>query len=411
MILTLTLTSHTSLPNGQPAAMTLDRSGIHIGRAAYVDWQLPDPQRWISSEHCEIVFDGTDYVLKDKSSNGTAVNGERIDVQSRTHTLRDGDVIAIGHYEIQAALSGTAPLPLAEQGGDIDSVFGAYEGGAPPAAPEEIRRDGPRRPAPVYDPGTLGVPFAPPEAAHAAAVPRASGASDEASFWGSFAGGSVTEAAPPAAAPFEEAARPQAPAAGRAYQPPPALGAASDALGYFLQGAGLDAGALAGDPAAAREAGLAFRQMAAGLRELLKELSEQKAVLGVERTQITLAGNNSFKFAASVDDLLMRLIRPQDGDLAGAESVERAFADIRGHNQRLLTAMSEAVRRIVQNLSPQEIKRREDGGVIGAIIPGSRKAAWWDELEKEHAALMEDNQARLEELIGEELRNAFAKHL
>ena len=59
--------------------------------------------------------------------------------------------------------------------------------------------------------------------------------------------------------------------------------------------------------------------------------------------------------------------------------------------------MNEAVRAIVARLSPSEIKTRDTGGRIGGIIPGARKAAWWDELEREHARLMEDNGVKLDD--------------
>ena len=48
---------------------------------------------------------------------------------------------------------------------------------------------------------------------------------------------------------------------------------------------------------------------------------------------------------------------------------------------------------------------------MGGIIPGARKAAWWDELERDHAALMDDNGVKLDELIEDELRDAFTRHL
>ncbi len=191
---------------------------------------------------------------------------------------------------------------------------------------------------------------------------------------------------------------------------PARRGAGGDAAD-FLQAAGIDPSVMARDPAAAAAAGRTFRAMAVGLQALLRQLSEMKAILGVERTQIGLVNNNAFKFATSAEDLLARLLVPAEGDLPGEEAVARSLDDVRRHHERLLTAMTEAVRRIVERLSPQEIKRRETGGMMDKLIPGARKATWWDELEKEHAALLEEGGAKLDELIEGELRAAFEKHL
>lgn len=79
MRLTLKIENQDQLSNGQPLIRQLDRAGIEIGRAGDVDWQLPDPQKLISSIHAEIVFERGVFLLRDKSRNGTYVNGARID--------------------------------------------------------------------------------------------------------------------------------------------------------------------------------------------------------------------------------------------------------------------------------------------------------------------------------------------
>ena len=159
------------------------------------------------------------------------------------------------------------------------------------------------------------------------------------------------------------------------------------------------------------EAGRTFRVLVHGLYDLLKRQSEMKSVLGLERTVIRLADNNTLKFSASGDEALQRLMSPREGDLPGPAASLRSFDDVRRHEERLLTAMNEAVRSIVERLSPQEIKRRETGGMMGKLIPNSSKASWWDELEREHARLLESDSAKLDELIEDELREAFGRHL
>src|SRR5437868_2175079 len=68
------------------------RGKMSIGRAEDSDIYFPD--QLLSRRHAEIDlrYDGT-YIVDLESTNGTFLNGERLDHE---HRLRDGDVIAVG---------------------------------------------------------------------------------------------------------------------------------------------------------------------------------------------------------------------------------------------------------------------------------------------------------------------------
>lgn len=67
-----------------------------VGRAETNSFPLADPK--VSRRHSQIKRKGKDYVIIDlKSSNGTFVNGERVD----EHVLSDGDEIQIGDAVLQ----------------------------------------------------------------------------------------------------------------------------------------------------------------------------------------------------------------------------------------------------------------------------------------------------------------------
>lgn len=396
MRLTLKIENQPALANGQPLIQVLDRRGIQMGRAAYVDWQLPDSQKMISSEHAEIQFRDGGYVLRDKSKNGTYLNGARIDTANREMRLSDGDRIAIGQYELSCRMAGDEPqLAPIETAAPREDVWGATDWGG--AAPEAVPASRTRTPSNAHD--TTTAAFQAPSAA----ANRAGG-----SAWDNWSEGTTADGSPQET--VTEPVRRDAPARDAV----PALSApeSARATGGFLRGLGLpDAAGMANDPAAAEQAGRTLRVLVAGLFDLLRRHGEMKSVLGIERTTVRLADNNTFKFAASPEDALRRLMVPDEGDLPGPAAAQRSFDDVKRHEERLLTALNDAVRRIVERLSPQEIKRRETGGVMGKFIPGSSKAAWWDELEREHAKLLEDNAAKLDELIEDELRSAFSRHL
>lgn len=76
-----------------------DQRGGTFGRADSNTWVLPDPDKFLSSCHCEIIFADNQFYLEDKSTNGTFVNGgfEPLGRGTR-HPLRDGDFFEIGDY-------------------------------------------------------------------------------------------------------------------------------------------------------------------------------------------------------------------------------------------------------------------------------------------------------------------------
>ena len=95
-----------------------DHRGGTFGRADTNTWVLPDPEKFLSSCHCEIVFAGNQFYLEDKSTNGTFINGgfEPLGRGIR-HPLRDGDFFEIGDYRFSIQL-------LAQLQDNFSSPFG-----------------------------------------------------------------------------------------------------------------------------------------------------------------------------------------------------------------------------------------------------------------------------------------------
>jgi pSer/pThr/pTyr-binding forkhead associated (FHA) protein len=90
-----------------------------IGRDAGCDVVLPS--RSVSRRHAEVLSSARGYVLVDSSTNGTFVNGERVQGH---HLLSRGDVIRCGDYEFRfyADVVDTAPPPESD-----DSLAAALE--------------------------------------------------------------------------------------------------------------------------------------------------------------------------------------------------------------------------------------------------------------------------------------------
>ncbi|MEO1766008.1 FHA domain-containing protein [Thiobacter aerophilum] len=74
----------------------LEKERFVIGRRPNCDIQIND--QGVSKEHAVILTVGNDQILEDlKSTNGTLVNGRRIE----RHILQNGDVIEVGRYKIK----------------------------------------------------------------------------------------------------------------------------------------------------------------------------------------------------------------------------------------------------------------------------------------------------------------------
>jgi type VI secretion system protein len=152
-----------------------------IGRGTDNDWILPDPEKHLSSHHCIIEEQGAHYVITDVSRNGVYLNNvERPLGNGSSSVLTDGDLIAIGDYQIRIQIEGSpqqaaalAPTfgdrnPFGTGSGVADDPFGS-RGGSPPMMPPVL----PSQPSPPGFAPFEGGPFGFP--AEVAATPRFGG--------------------------------------------------------------------------------------------------------------------------------------------------------------------------------------------------------------------------------------------
>ena len=171
MPLTLQLVNETTLPDGGPVSFQLSgKCAIDIGRAAHLDWTLPDPTRFISNKHCEIRYKDGGYWLHDVSTNGTFLNGADHRMQA-SHRLRNGDRFTVGHYLVAVTLEGTEEAADESRGAAVpspahvpdDQDLWADEGDVVPAIdPKQLRPA--RQNAPVDWSADIPDPFRVPVA-------------------------------------------------------------------------------------------------------------------------------------------------------------------------------------------------------------------------------------------------------
>jgi EAL domain-containing protein (putative c-di-GMP-specific phosphodiesterase class I) len=88
------------IPGKEPERIEIQRFPFTLGRNESCDYQILSSR--VSREHAEIVREGAVFRVRDlKSTNGTFVNGERID----EHRLSDGDLMVIAdvHFSFRSS--------------------------------------------------------------------------------------------------------------------------------------------------------------------------------------------------------------------------------------------------------------------------------------------------------------------
>lgn len=116
---------------------TISEQGGSLGRGENNTWILQDPDRFLSSRHCEISCEAGQYYLVDVSTNGTFYNGapEPLGRGSRT-LLSSGDTFDVGDYRFAVSLD-TAGDPFAAAAPPSDPFFSSSSPfDAPPPASE-----------------------------------------------------------------------------------------------------------------------------------------------------------------------------------------------------------------------------------------------------------------------------------
>ena len=423
MPLTLQLVNETTLPDGGPVSVHVSgKRGIDIGRAAHLDWTLPDPTRYISSKHCEIRYKDGGYWLHDVSTNGTFLNGASHRMHE-PHRLRNGDRFLVGQYIVAVTVEGAedsgegaqraaAPPPPRPAS---DQEWWANEGEVPPPIdPKQLRAARNKAPinpdfldwaADVPDPlqeqvsrppnlsvtrpmpapalsnmdwaeGPPSRVEAPPPPPPSVPAPRRPGRdSREDAPWRDSMADFAAEAPLSAVA----AARSDRPAA------LPTFGVDGAASAAFVRqlaaAAGLPEHLLAQTDAAelAQQIGAVLRLLVENLMQLLSARQQAKRLAhSSQHTTVQATDNNPLKFCPSASDALRIMFGPaNEGYLDANRAIAQGFADLKAHQIKTYAAMQHALTMVMADLDPKKIAKENEGSGLRSL----RKAKLWDAYE------------------------------
>lgn len=102
MPLLITIIKHPENVSDENLTRTFNSQGGFIGRGSNNDWVLNDPERFLSTKHCQISSQNNQYFITDISTNGTFLNGSAEPLgKGNKAQLKQGDIFALGDYEFR----------------------------------------------------------------------------------------------------------------------------------------------------------------------------------------------------------------------------------------------------------------------------------------------------------------------
>ena len=420
MLLALSVISHQSQQLGAASYRVFDIRGGSIGRIEGNDWVLPDPEKLVSSRHCNIRFFRDGYYLEDVSTNGTGYNAPHsVLTRGQLQPLNDGDRLFVGDFEILVQLVADAPpalpaaadisataqmaaLPPPSGGGVLEDLLAAP---MQPPAPAHLPA-APAYAAPMPTPRTTPLVAPTPSAAlPAAPAPLAAGVLPESWDLTGF------NLAPPAPAP---AARPM-PAPAAAAMPAPSMptapsayaAAPAPAVAQLLASLGLQPQQVPPDTLA--QLGQILRVVVQGLMEVLQARKQVKDNFRMAMTIIRPVENNPLKFAVTPEDAVYTLfVKRNPGYLGPVEAFKEAFDDLSFHQLATLAGMRAAFFATLQRFDPEALEAQWEkaAGKKGGLFGGG-KAALWEQFGQHYARVSHDSEANFQQIFGEAFVRAY----
>jgi type VI secretion system protein len=438
--LKLTVVSYAGKPC-QGMSKRFDASRATVGRGGDNDWQLPDPEKHLSSRHCILEKRDNRYVIIDVSKNGVFLNNAEYALGNGSFAdLADGDIIVIGDYQLHAEIevASTQPtVPPAAVGGlagylpepdyeRLGNPFAVQRSSVPAEpglarfplpnvqpAPYEAAQRRPGEPDPNHV-SPMNTFFRAPEPQAPIIPPDWNPLAPDAAE-APVEPASLPPIASPEPTPVRMAVEPAtpAPAPPRDVDDAPrrdgGANAAIELLRAFLEGTGLSPTQLSARDAAERlrTYGQIFRELVSGVRELLAVRTLTKSEFRIEQTVIRPADNNPFKFSVDLEQALAALLLPQrSGFGEPLPATREAIADLKSHELSVLAGMQKSVAKLLEALSPEEVERRiEATGLLASLLPAARKARYWEAYETVYQKVADE----FREDVQSGFRRAFAE--
>ena len=422
---------------GKRSSKLFGVTGGRIGRAQDNDWVLPDPDRYVSSHHCKIVFKAGKWVLEDTSTNGVFINGSDMPTSvDGPYSLSTGDRIRLGEYEIAVTIddhndfssddSGQVPIPARI------AATGATPGVAEDLGEEldltDLLRDQPAgagkdafdwatAPAEASQDIVLSEAAPQPKPSRPAAPPPRAPINKPTSIESLLAalGGDAARGNKPddwqmQTRPYDRATMTALTSGARLSERSTDGGTAFEA---FCRGAGIEPSSFPSDAQSTLMmlAGQMIREVAIGLMDAHKGRADLKHRLRLNTSAANDTHPNPLKTATGVDEAMRRLLDPHaTRQLGPVEAIRDSFAEHRTHQAALVSAIHAGIDELMKGLEPRDLQERFDRGLKrGALLGATNKMKYWDLFVEFFQVVNQRNEQGLPALFSEELARTYAE--
>jgi type VI secretion system protein len=379
MALRLRVVSEHSTRLGSKATKVFGVHGGSIGRATDNEWILPDPERYLSGKHARVDFRAGSYVLVDTSSNGTYVNGAQVPLgKYHDYSLRDGDYIRLGEYELLVSIDKTNDFPPDE------SAIVAYDGESQSSAVRKstaddlgadldlsellepsdlvVNSDSGVRPRDAYGQSVLdddspGTPW------HMMTRPLKVEAPTP-KLENSSASGSGLQSS-------SQAARAQAPALFE--------GDFDIGLAAFCRGAGIEPRSINSEARGAvlQLAGQLLRESVLGLMDLNQGRNEFRNKFRMQQPPAD-PSEAPLNLSRGVDEALVRLLNTLSTRAGSVEALRQNFRELKAQNSATLVAIRAAFEEFLSRVDPKDLEERFEKAGKRGVFGGQGKSKYWD---------------------------------
>lgn len=183
----------------------------------------------------------------------------------------------------------------------------------------------------------------------------------------------------------------------------------------FLEGAGLSGatGSAGQEEELLRRIGVSYREMAKGLCELLRVRQSIKNEFRLEKTVIQSGENNPLKFSVTPEEAVRALVfPPAAGYLNAEEAVSESIDDLKAHQLAVMAGMQLALTSLLRNFDPEALEKRlQDSSVWGNILPGAKKARYWEVFTELYNEIAKEAESNFYGLFGQAFAKAYEEQI
>jgi len=159
--------------------------------------------------------------------------------------------------------------------------------------------------------------------------------------------------------------------------------------------------------------GLILRTSTQGTLDLLLARSMTKQEMRANMTLIASKENNPLKFSPDVETALMHLLAQQGkGFMTPEQAISDAYEDLRSHQFGFMAGMRAALAGLLDKFKPSRLEKRfTKVTLMDKLIPGNRKAKFWDSYTERYEEISSEAEEDFHILFGKEFLKAYEQQV